>query len=108
MKAVERVVEHLLRHREELSNFGRMAVEVYVAYILERVIEHFHAAIGSCLGRLMEKLSEFREYVAEEVLPRILEKIKKASATLLPTAKSLWEKVCDFLSRLISLFKREE
>ena len=101
MKAVERVVEHVLSHRDELSNFGRIAVEVYIAYILERIIEHFHAAIGSCLGGLMEKVSEYREYVAGEVLPGILEKIKKTLATLLPTAKSLWEKVREFLHRIL-------
>ncbi|HKN19078.1 MAG TPA: hypothetical protein VJW95_04710 [Dissulfurispiraceae bacterium] len=98
MKAVERIVEHVLRHREELSNFGRIAVEVYIAYILERVIEHFHAVIGSCLGLLMEKVSENWEHVTEEVLPGILEKIKKTSAKLLLTAKSL----------LTSIFQMEE
>jgi len=101
MKAIERVVEHVLSHREELSNFGRIAVEVYIAYILERIIEHFHAAIGNCLIRLMEKVSEYREYVAGEVIPGIMEKIKKAFATPLPTPKSLWEKVCEFLHRIL-------
>ena len=98
MKAVERVVEHVLSHQQELSNFGRIAVEVYIAYILERVIEHFHAAIGSCLGRLMAIVSEDWEYVAEEILPGILKKIKKMLAALFPTVKSL----------LTSLFQREE
>src|SRR5208283_2139230 len=96
MKAVERIVEHVLRHRAELSNFGRIAVEVYIAYILERVIEHFHSAIGSCLGRLIEKVSEEWESVTKEVFPGILEKIKKASAALLLKVKSL----------LTSLFRR--
>jgi hypothetical protein len=101
MKAVERVVGHVLSHREELSNFGRIAVEVYIAYVLERVIEHFHAAIGNCLGRLMEKVSKDWESVTEEVLPGILKKIKKALATLLATAKSLWEKVHEFFHRIL-------
>ena len=89
MKAVERVVGHILSHHEELSNFGRLAVEVYIAYILERVIEHFHVAIGRCLRYLREKVSEDWEHVTGEILPGILEKIKNTSATLLPKAKSL-------------------
>ena len=101
MKAVERVVEHVLSHREALSNFGKIAVEVYIAYILERAIEHFHAAIASSLGRLIEKASEDWEFVTREVLPDIVEKIKKTSAMLLPTAKSLWEKMCEFLRRIL-------
>ncbi len=101
MKAVERIVEHVLRHREELSNFGRIAVEVYIAYILERVIEHFHAAIGSCLGYLREKVSEDWEHVTEKVLPGILERINKALATQLQTAKALWEKVSEFIHRIL-------
>ena len=88
MKAVERIVEHVLRHREELSNFGRLAVEVYIAYILERVIEHFHTAIGSCLGRVMAKVSEYREYVTGDVFPGILKTIKRMPAALWLTAKS--------------------
>ncbi len=106
MKAVERVVEHIISHREELSNFGRIAVEVYIAYVLERVIEHMHEAVGSCLGRLMEKVGEYRESVTEDILPGILEKIKKTFAALLPTAKFLWEKASEFFHKLISLFQR--
>lgn len=101
MKAVERVVGHLLSHHEELSNFGRLAVEVYIAYLLERVIEHFHVAIGRCFGYLREKVSEGCKHLTNEVLPRILEKTKKASASLLPTAKSMWEKTNEFLHRIL-------
>ncbi len=98
MKAVERVVEHALKHRAELANLGRIAAEVYIAYILERVIEHFHSAIGSCLGRLMEKMSEEWESVTREIFPCILEKIKKTLAALWLTTKSL----------LPSLFQRKK
>src|SRR5208283_1114655 len=101
MKAVERVVGHILSHHEELSNFGRLAVEVYIAYILERVIEHFHAGIKICLVRLFEEVKKDWEAVTEEVLPGILEIIKKALAALLQTAKSLREKVCEFLHRIL-------
>ncbi|MBF0557273.1 MAG: hypothetical protein HQL08_00680 [Nitrospirae bacterium] len=101
MKAVERVVEEVLSHQEALSNFCRLAVEVYIAYILERVIEHSHAAVGSCLVRLAEKVSEYLEPVTEEVLPRILDKIKEALAALLQNAKSLWEKACEFIHKVM-------
>jgi len=101
MKAVERVVEHVLSHREALSNFGKIAIEVYIAYILERLIEHFHAAIGNCLGRIMEKVSEDWESVIRQVLPDIVKKIKKALAMLLGTAKFLWEKLCKVLRRIL-------
>ncbi len=100
MKAVERVVGHILSHHEELSNFGRLAVEVYIAYILERVIEHFHVAIGRCFGYLREKVSEDVERVTEEVIPGMLEKIQKALETLSRTAKYLREKVYDFLHKI--------
>ncbi len=101
MKGVERVVEHVLNHREALLNFGRLAVEVYIAYILERLIEHFHAAIGTCLARLLEKVKKDWESVAEDVLPDILEKIKKAVAMMPQTAKSLWEKASEFFHRIL-------
>ncbi|MGO9014258.1 MAG: hypothetical protein ACLQF0_04690 [Dissulfurispiraceae bacterium] len=100
MKAVERVVGHILSHHEELSNFGRLAVEVYIAYILERVIEHFHVAIGRCFGYLRERISEGWVYVCDDILPGILEKIQKALATLSRTAKYLREKVYDFLHKI--------
>ncbi len=101
MKGVERVVEHVLSHREELSKVGRIAVEVYIAYILERIIEHFHAAIGRCFGRLIEKVKEEWEAMAEEVVPGILEKIKKVLAIQLTAAKTLWAKVFEFLHRIL-------
>ncbi len=101
MKGVERVVQQVLSHQEELSNFGRLAAEVYIAYILERVIEHFHTVIGVCLGRLAAKVKEEWEAVAGEVLPDILEKIKKLLGTVLQTAKSLREKVCELLHRVL-------
>ncbi len=101
MKAVERVVGHILSHHEELSSFGRLAVEVYIAYVLERVIEHFHVAIGRCLGYFRGKVNEGWVYVSDEVLPGMLEKIKRAMATLLWTVKSLREKVCDIRQRIL-------
>lgn|GEM_PF-1853757 len=62
--------------------------------------EHFHSAIGSCLGRLMEKVSEEWESVTKEIFPGILEKIKKMLATLFPV-KSLWEKAGEFICRIL-------
>lgn len=44
------LIEHLVKdfryHQEELKGFLALAAEVYVAYLLERLIERFHEAIA--------------------------------------------------------------
>ncbi len=78
---IEQLVKDFRHHQQALESFGSLGVEVYMAYLLEKVIEHFH-----------EKIGRFFRLVWTKLIPTLIEKMKK-------TAQSLLKKVRTFLRK---------
>ena len=65
---IEQLVKDYRHHMHALESFGSLAMEVYIAYLLEKVAEHFHETIG--------KFSELH------VVPRVTAPIKRILTNL--------------------------
>jgi hypothetical protein len=72
---IEQLVKDYRHHMQALESFGSLAIEVYVAYLLEKAIERFHETIGKFLR-----------------IPDALAATKKMRVMLLQSAKKLWGK----------------
>lgn len=75
---IEQLLKDYRHHMQALDSFGSLAIEVYIAYLLEKVIEHFHEAIA-----------KFLIYI----IPNVLVTTRKVTALVLQSAKMLMEKV---------------
>lgn len=97
---IEQLVKDYRHHMQALESFGTLAIEVYIAYLLERVIERFHETIAKLLfwGLVKEKMKEGWEALREDIIPNVAATIGKMPAMLLQSAKRLREKMRTFLS----------
>lgn len=97
------LMEHVVKvyQHETLRNFGRIAVEVYIAYLLERLIEHFHEAIWKLLAMALRKMQYCRQAMATEVLPAILAQIQKSPEMLRQAIRKFLRIIWEFYSRII-------
>ncbi|MBF0506338.1 MAG: hypothetical protein HQL09_05830 [Nitrospirae bacterium] len=68
---IEQLVKDFRHHQQALESFGSLAVEVYIAYLLEKVIDHFHEKIGRLFRDVWTKL-----------IPTLIEKVKKIAQSL--------------------------
>lgn len=66
MKLIEEIVHAYMTHRGHFHEVGRIGIEVYAAYVLEKMIDHFHEQIGKLLKKglkhLAGKWSELQDY----------------------------------------------
>jgi len=80
---IEHIVKEYQHNQETLAGVCRFAFEVYIAYLLERAMEHFYDVLGRFLSKAREKVSERWEVLTEEVIPNVQAAIKRVSAKLL-------------------------
>ena len=85
------IIEHLVKeyhhNQDALTNFGKFAVEVYIAYLLERLMENFHDAFGKCLAKAREKVLEGWSVLIGELIPNVRATIKRMSVKLLQAVR---------------------
>lgn len=79
---IEQLVKDFRHHQHALDSFGRLAVEVYAAYLLEKVIEHFHEKIGCFFRIVRTRLMEGWQALNEDVIPTLQEKVKETAQFL--------------------------
>ncbi len=93
---IEQLVKDFRNHHQELASFAALAIEVYIAYLLEKLIERFHEAIAKILRLISGKIKEGWEVTTKDVITCGLATIRKMSTTLLQTAKGLRGKLQTF------------
>lgn len=98
---IERIVKEYHYHHETLGSFCRITLEVYFAYLFERLIEHFHETIWKLLKNLLWKVKECREVIAAEIIPGIVATVQMASARPRQTVIRYWDIVMEFYYRIL-------
>ena len=85
---IEHIVKECQQHREALGNVGKIALEVYIAYLLERLIDHFHEFLLNIFAKAARRVQVWRETAAGVLTAGLRAKAQWLSARLRHVLKS--------------------